>query len=60
MIENISVSGYTSLGAALPLKNYMMGKVSKKKKNIVSVNFICALFSLLNFLMYEDGVNRLS
>jgi hypothetical protein len=31
---------------------------SSKKK--VSVNFSCAVFSLLHFLTFEDGVGRLS
>jgi len=29
-------------------------------KKIVSLNFSHAVFSLLNFLMYDDGADRLS
>jgi len=36
----------------------MMDKVPNKKT--VSVNFSCALFSLLDFLSLESGTNRLS
>ena len=32
----------------------------KSHKKIVSVNFSHALFSLLDFLTFEDGANRLS
>ena len=32
----------------------------RKKKKTVSVHFRCAMFSLLDFLTYEDGTDRLS
>jgi len=35
-----------------------MDEVSKKK--IVSVNFTCALFSLLDVLTLDNGIDRLS
>ena len=38
--------------ASLPTK--------KKKKNIVSANFGHAVFSLLDFLTWEDGIDWLS
>jgi hypothetical protein len=31
-----------------------------KKKKIMSVNFSCVLFSLLDFLTFEAGIDRLS
>jgi len=36
----------------------MMDKVPKKK--IVTDNFSCIVFSLLDFLTFGDGTNRLS
>ena len=54
--------GSTSLGVVLPENrepasfwNVILGQVPKKK--IVSVNFIHALFSLLDFLTLEDGID---
>ena len=35
-------------------------KKKKGKKKIISVNSSCALFSLLDFLTFEAGIDRLS
>jgi hypothetical protein len=38
----------------------LINKVKKKEKRVVSVNFSCAVFSLLDFSTLEDGTEMLS